>query len=82
MDISTIVFFISLFVLLVAAISTELIGDRHMRAFYLGILFLNSVCFLAGVALFVQTHSPVYTIIGMLFSLAVLGVTCVKYSNF
>jgi len=82
MDIPTIIFFISLFVMLTAAIVTEFIRSKGMSTFYLGIFFLNAICFLAGVALFMWDHSAIYMVAGMLFSLAVLGITYFKYSNF
>lgn len=82
MDISTIIFFISLFIMLTAAISTELIRSRRMSSFYLGIFFLNAICFLSGVALFIWRHSTIYMVAGMIFSLVVLCITFFKYSEF
>ena len=82
MDISTIIFFISLFVMLTAAITTELIRSKKMKSFYIGIFFLNAICFLTGVALFMWTHSAIYMLLGMLFSIAVLVITYFKYSDF
>ncbi len=82
MDISTIIFFISLFIMLTAAISTEIIRSRRMRAFYVGILFLNSICLISGVAIFIWSHSVIYMVAGTAFSLVMLGVTYFKYSDF
>lgn len=82
MDISTIIFFISLFVMLTAAILTELIRSKRMSSFYLGIFFLNAICFISGVALFMWTRSAIYMVAGMIFSLVVLGITYFKYSRF
>jgi hypothetical protein len=81
-DIPTIIFFISLFIMLTAAISTELIRSKRMKTFYLGIFFLNSICFLTGVALFMWAHSAIYMVAGMLFSSGMLGITYFKYSDF
>jgi len=81
-DISSIVFFISLFIMITAAISTEFIRSKRMRAFYIGIFFLNAICFLTGVVLFMWTNSAIYMVAGMLFSLAVLVITYFKYSDF
>ncbi len=82
MDISTIIFFISLFIMLTAAISTEIIRSRRMRAFYVGILFLNSICLISGVAIFIWSRSIIYMVAGTAFSLVMLGVTYFKYSDF
>jgi hypothetical protein len=68
--------------MITAAISTEFIRSKRMRAFYIGIFFLNAICFLTGVVLFMWTNSAIYMVAGMLFSLAVLVITYFKYSDF
>lgn len=80
MEITTVVFFVSLFVMLTSAILTERMGSRRMSGFYLGSFFLNAICFLYGVAMFMLDGSMAYMVGGMVFSLAALSVTCYKNS--
>jgi hypothetical protein len=82
MDLQTIVFLVSLFIMLTAAISTELVRSKRMSSFFQAIFFLNLLCFIAGVVLFVFTHGALYMVAGMIFSVGVFLVTIFKFNDF
>ncbi len=73
---------VALFIMLTAALTTQLIRSIRMKKFYRYILLLNGLAFAGGVALFIWSYSPVFMVIGMAFSVAVLSLTVFKYTDF
>ncbi len=78
-----IVFFIALFIMLTAAITTELIrSKRHKKSIVNYSIFLNALVFLGAIALFIRDHNPLYMLFGMFFSAGLLALTYYKYTDF
>jgi hypothetical protein len=73
---------VALFIMLTAALTTQLIRSIKMKKFYHYVLLLDALAFVGGVALFIWSYSPVFMVIGMVFAVAVLGMTIFKYTDF
>ena len=82
MDLSIIALLISLFILLISTILTQMLHSKRMEKIYMIIFLLNAMLFIVGISLFVLANNVFYMIGGTLLSLGILVVTAVKYTDF
>lgn len=82
MDISMIVYLIALFIMLTAAITTEIIRSKRYKSIVNYAIFLNALVFLGALALFIRDHNPLYMVVGMFFSVGLLALTFFKHTDF
>jgi uncharacterized membrane protein SirB2 len=82
MDLSIIALLISLFILLISTILTQMLHAKRWDKIYRIIFFLNAMLFIAGISLFVLADNVFYMIGGTLLSLGILVVTAMKYTDF
>jgi len=77
-----IIFLVALFIMLVAAITTELIRSKKHKSIMNYMMFVNALLFLGAVAFFFYSSNPIYMVVGMLISVGALVLTYYRHTDF